>query len=70
MAELAAFKRELHHRVEELPGVNQVEFIGSVANGNYIPGSSDLDVFVHGQQGIKAEQNENHSFAERTQRKI
>jgi len=48
MAELAAFKQELHHRVEKLPGVNQVEFIGSVANGNYVPGSSDLDVFVHG----------------------
>ncbi|GAI37785.1 unnamed protein product, partial [marine sediment metagenome] len=45
---LEAFRHEFYQRVEELPGVNRVEFIGSVANGNYVPGSSDLDVFVHG----------------------
>jgi len=43
-----AFKREFRQRVEALPGVTQVEFIGSIAKDNFVPGKSDLDVFVHG----------------------
>lgn len=50
MTELEAFKQEFCQRVEALPRVNRVEFIGSVANGTYVPGSSDLDVFVHGRK--------------------
>ncbi len=42
-----AFKLELCQRVEALPRVNRVEFIGSVANGDYVASSSDLEVFVH-----------------------
>lgn len=48
MTKLECFKLEFCQRVEELPRVSRVEFIGSVANGNYVPGNSDLDVFVHG----------------------
>ena len=49
-SKLEAFKREFCERVEALPGVSRVEFIGSIATGYYIPGSSDLDVFVHGRK--------------------
>lgn len=45
---LQAFTWEFSQRVEALPGVSRVEFIGSVANGSFVPGNSDLDVFVHG----------------------
>lgn len=48
MTNIEAFKEEFCQRVEELPEVNRVEFIGSVAGNNYVPGSSDIDVFVHG----------------------
>jgi len=48
VAKLEAFRQEFCHRIEGLPGVSRVEFIGSAANGNYVPGSSDLDIFVHG----------------------
>lgn len=48
MTRLEAFKQEFRQSVEALPGVSQVEFIGSIARGDYVPGSSDLDVFVHG----------------------
>jgi len=34
--------------VEQLPGVHKVEFIGSAANGKFVSGKSDIDVFVHG----------------------
>jgi hypothetical protein len=42
-----AFKLQLCQRVEALPRVNQLEFIGLVANGDYVASSSDLWVFVH-----------------------
>lgn len=48
MAKLEAFKQEFRQIIEALPGVSRVEFIGSIARGDYTPGSSDLDVFVHG----------------------
>lgn len=48
MTKLEAFKQEFRQIVEALPGVSRVEFTGSIATSNYIPGSSDLDVFVHG----------------------
>lgn len=50
MTKLEAFKEEFRQCVEALPGINRVEFIGSIARGDYIPGSSDLDAFVHGQK--------------------
>ena len=34
--------------MEQLTDVHKVEFIGSAANGNFVSGRSDLDVFVHG----------------------
>ena len=48
MSDTNGFIREFRERVEELPSVRQVEFIGSIATGNFVAGSSDLDVFVHG----------------------
>lgn len=48
LAKLDTFKQEFCQRVEQIPGINWVEFIGSAASGNYVPGRSDLDVFVHG----------------------
>lgn len=48
VTKLEAFKQEFRHRVEALPGISSVEFIGSMARGDYVPGTSDLDVFVHG----------------------
>ena len=50
MTNLEGFRQEFSQSVEALPGVSWVEFIGSVATGNFVPGSSDLDVFVHGQK--------------------
>ncbi len=48
MTKLEVFKQEFRQIVEALPGVSRGEFTGSIAASNYIPGSSDLDVFVHG----------------------
>lgn len=45
---IEAFCQEYLQRVESLPGVTHIEFIGSITNGNFVPGRSDLDVFVHG----------------------
>lgn len=50
MARVEAFRQEFCQRVEELSEVRRVEFIGSAASGGYVPGSSDLDVFVHGRR--------------------
>ena len=33
---------------ERLTGVHKVEFIGSAASCKFVPGKSDIDVFVHG----------------------
>ena len=48
MAKPEAFKQEFRRSVEALPGVSRVEFTGSIARDDYIPGGSDLNVFVHG----------------------
>lgn len=48
MTNVEGFAWEFRQRVEALPGVSQVEFIGSIVTGNFVPGKSDLDVFVHG----------------------
>ena len=50
MTNLQAFVQEYCRSIEQLPGVTWVEFIGSIARGDYVPGSSDLDIFVHGQK--------------------
>lgn len=47
MTKLEAFKQEFRHSVEALPGISRVEFISCIARGDYVPGTSDLDVFVH-----------------------
>jgi len=47
MENIQAFREEYRRAVSQLPGVTGVEFIGSVVNGNFNPGNSDLDVFVH-----------------------
>lgn len=49
LTKLEAIKQEFRHSVEALPGVSRVKFIGSMARSDYTPGSSDLDMFVHGQ---------------------
>jgi predicted nucleotidyltransferase len=43
-----AFCKEYSQAVSQLPGVTGVTFIGSIANGTFIPGRSDLDIFVFG----------------------
>jgi len=48
MSDTEGFVREFRGKVEALPGVRQVEFIGSIARGDFVAGKSDLDVFVHG----------------------
>ena len=48
MTKLEAFCQEYCQTVQQLPGVCSVEFTGSVANGNFVPGRSDIDVgFYH-----------------------
>ena len=42
------FSNAYRQAVEQLTDVHSVEFIGSAANGNFVSGRSDLDVFVHG----------------------
>ena len=41
------FMKEYRETVSALPGVTKVEFIGSIANGRFRPGESDIDIFVH-----------------------
>lgn len=48
MTKLEAFCQQYRQAVEDLLGVSSVEFFGSAANANFVPGRSDLDVFVHG----------------------
>ena len=50
MTKLKAFSQE---SVQDLPRVSLVEFIGSVVKGNFVPGRSDLDVFVHRHMTLK-----------------
>lgn len=50
MTNLEAFVHEYCRSIERLPGVTSVELIGSIARGDYVQGSSDLDIFVHGQK--------------------
>ncbi|MBA7668346.1 hypothetical protein ES703_76456 [subsurface metagenome] len=45
----AAFCGEYKERALRLPRVTGVEFWGSIVEGKFIPGKSDLDIFVHGE---------------------
>lgn len=48
MTKLEAFNQQFCRSVEVLPGISCVEFIGFIARGDYVLGTSDLDVFIHG----------------------
>ena len=42
------FKAEFKQAVANLPGISSIEFFGSICEGRFRPGESDIDVFVHG----------------------
>ena len=52
------FIKEYSETVGGLPGVTKVEFTGSIANGSFRPGESDIDVFVHGDRLAKETRKE------------
>ena len=58
-----AFKLELCQRVEALPRVNRLEFIGLVANADCVVSSSDLRVFVH-RHNVTRQGEEGHGVGE------
>ncbi len=47
MTKLKALCQEYSHTVQHSPGVSSAGFIGSMANCNFVPGKSDIDVFGH-----------------------
>jgi len=49
MGDIAGFKTEFQNELLKIPGVQRVDFFGSIAKTTFKQGRSDLDVVVYGQ---------------------